>query len=65
MAKLKTKKFISKRIKITGTGKFMRRATHQDHLRAGLSGKQIRKKRKMIQISKSDLKAIKRFMYKF
>jgi len=65
MAKLKTKKFITKRIKITGTGKFLRRATHQDHLRATLSGKQVRKKRRMIHISKSDMKAIKKYLYKF
>ncbi len=65
MAKLKTKKFITKRIKITSTGKMLRRATHLDHFRSSLSGKQVRNKRKMIPVSKSDVKAIKKYLRKF
>ncbi len=64
MPKFKTKKAISKRIKITKGGKFLRRATHQDHFRSRLTGKQKRQKRKMIPISKSDTKAIKKYLYK-
>lgn len=62
--KQKTKKNISRRIKITKTGKFLRRATHQNHFRSKLTGKQIRQKRKLIPVSKRDIKAIKRYLYK-
>lgn len=65
MAKLKTKKAILKKIKITKSGKFLRRATHQNHFRSKLTGKQIRQKRKLIPVSKRDIKAIKKYLYKF
>lgn len=65
MAKLKTKKAILKKIKITKSGKFLRRATHQDHFRSKLTGKQVRQKRKLIPVSKRDIKAIKKYLYKF
>jgi len=45
---MKTRKSITKRFKITRTGKVLRRATGQDHYRAKKSGKRIRKSRKWV-----------------
>ena len=58
----KTKKALSKRFKITGTGKILRRLSGQNHYRAKKTGEQRRKGRKWIQISKSETKKIKRFL---
>ncbi|OGZ32878.1 MAG: hypothetical protein A2V69_00695 [Candidatus Portnoybacteria bacterium RBG_13_40_8] len=41
----KTKKSISKRFRITKNKKLMRRPQHQDHLSAGDSGKERRRKK--------------------
>jgi ribosomal protein L35 len=41
----KTKKSISKRFRITKNKKLMRRPQHQDHLNAGDSGSERRKKK--------------------
>lgn len=62
MDKLKTKKAITKRFKITKTGKVMRRAVGQDHGLAKISGKRTRKLRRWIQISGPEAKVIKRFL---
>lgn len=43
--KLKTKKALLKRIKITGSGKILKRRPHQDHFNAKESGNQTRGKR--------------------
>jgi len=43
---MKTRKSIKKRFKITKTGKVIRRAAGQNHLRGKKSGKRIRKIRK-------------------
>jgi large subunit ribosomal protein L35 len=40
--KLKTRKIVAKRFKITGSGKVMRRAQNMRHLRRRKSKKQIR-----------------------
>jgi large subunit ribosomal protein L35 len=42
MYKLKTRKIVSKRFKITATGKILRRAQNMRHLRRRKSKKQIR-----------------------
>jgi large subunit ribosomal protein L35 len=42
MPKLKTRKIVSKRFKITATGKILRRAQNMRHLRRRKSKKQIR-----------------------
>ncbi|MFA7151154.1 MAG: bL35 family ribosomal protein, partial [Candidatus Paceibacterota bacterium] len=54
--KPKTRKSISKRFKITGTGKVLRRAAGQDHNRAKKTGKAIRKKRKWVTVSVPEAK---------
>jgi len=60
MAKLKTRKSISKRFKFTRTGKVLRRATGQDHARMKKTGKQKRQKRKWVVLSKPETKKIKK-----
>ena len=62
MPKLKTRKSITKRFKITKKGKILRRPTGQDHLRAKKKGKKIRQGRKMIKLSKVETKRIKKLL---
>ena len=57
------RKSITKRFKITKTGKVLRRATGLDHYRAKKTGKQIRKSRKWIEVSKAEAKKIKKLIY--
>ncbi len=50
MAKtLKTKKAFSKRIKVTGSGKVLKRRPHQDHFNAKESGSRTRGKRGFVR----------------
>lgn len=60
--KAKTKKSAAKRFKVTGTGKVMRRPTRQSHFLAKQTGKQRRNKRKLVEVSKSEAKQIKRLL---
>jgi large subunit ribosomal protein L35 len=62
MAKLKTKKSITKRFKVTRTGKVLRRATGLDHYRAKKSGKKTRESRKRLKLSGSEIKRLKKFL---
>jgi len=62
MPKIKTKKAVSKRFKITKTKKVMKRTAGQDHFNARESGKVKRNKRRDSQIAKVDQKNIKRLM---
>jgi large subunit ribosomal protein L35 len=62
MPKLKTRKSIIKRFKVTKSGKILRRPTGLDHYRAKKSGKKIRQSRKMIQLSKAEEKKIKKLL---
>jgi ribosomal protein L35 len=51
MAKtLKTKKALRKRIKITGTGKLLKRKPHQNHFNAKESGNRTRGKRGDVRV---------------
>jgi len=59
---MKTRKSISKRFKITKTGKVLRRPTGLDHYRAKKSGKRIRKSRKLVLVSKVEAKKIKKLL---
>lgn len=58
----KTKKALTKRFKITGTGKILRRLSGQNHYRSKKTGQDRRKGRKWIEVSKSETKKIKRFL---
>lgn len=60
--KLKTRKSITKRFKITKTGKVLRRAIGQGHNRAKKTGNQIRKCRKWVQLCAVDAKKIKKLL---
>ena len=57
--KQKTNKTISKRFRITSTGKVMRRHGGQDHFNGRDSGTVTRRKRRDETMSKADTKNIK------
>ena len=59
---MKTRKSITKRFKVTKTGKVLRRAIGQDHFRAKKSGKQIRRTRKWVKVSEPLAKKIKKLI---
>ena len=61
---MKTRKSVKKRFKITKKGKVMRRISGQDHFRAKKTGKQIRQKRKWIEVSKPLAKRVKKLINK-
>jgi large subunit ribosomal protein L35 len=61
---MKTKKAFAKRFKITKNGKILRRVGGQNHYRAKKSGKQIRKMRKWVLLSKNEVKNVKRLIGK-
>lgn len=58
MPKIKTRKSIVKRFKITKTGKVLRRATGQDHFRSKKSSKQKQQKRKWVVMPPSEAKRV-------
>ncbi|MBU1176958.1 MAG: 50S ribosomal protein L35 [Patescibacteria group bacterium] len=62
MIKLKTNKALSKRIKVTGSGKILKRALHQSHFNAKESGNKTRRKRKTSEMSSVDIKKIKQIL---
>ena len=64
MPKLKTKKSIVKRIKLTKTGKIIKRKGGQDHFNAHESGKKTRNKRRDIKSAKSEHRTIRRALLK-
>lgn len=57
--KQKTHKSISKRIKVTKTGKIMKRKGGQDHFNSRDSGKNVRNKRRDNQLSGANRRLIK------
>ena len=61
--KAKTRKSISKRFKITKTGKVLRRAIVQDHNLAKKTGKQRRLAKKWFTVSKIEVKQLKKSLY--
>ena len=56
------KKSVVKRIRITKTGKLIRRRMAQDHFRARKSGKEIRRKRDALRVSESDKRRIVQYL---
>ncbi len=62
MPKLKTKKAIAKRFKVTKNNKVIRRKAGQDHFNARESGNTVRKKRRDVSVVKADSKNIRSFM---
>lgn len=59
MPKLKPHKALTKRVKITPTGKVLKRYSGQDHYNSRDSGKITRKKRRDSQLSPAHTRAIK------
>jgi len=60
--KLKTKKSISKRFKITSRGKIMHRPVHQNHFNAKEGGSQTRRKRGCENLMPVDSRKIKKVL---
>ncbi|OGE19975.1 hypothetical protein A3A14_02670 [Candidatus Daviesbacteria bacterium RIFCSPLOWO2_01_FULL_43_38] len=63
MPKVKTKKILSKKIKVTGTGKIMR--SHQlrsGHLRRHKSKQALRRHRVPIEVSSTIVRSIRRML---
>lgn len=64
MPKMKTKKSLAKRVKVTGSGKLKRSHAYVSHFAANKSHKQKRNLRKSTLISGSDYKRIKLMIQK-
>jgi len=62
MTKLKSRKSVTKRFRITKTGKILRRPSGLDHYRAKKSGKKVRESRKWIKVSESETKEIRKIL---
>ena len=60
--KLKTHKAMAKRVKITGTGKFMRRKVALNHLRRHKSPQAVRSMDKDFQLATADRRRLKRLL---
>lgn len=60
--KVRTHKAMAKRIKVTGTGKFMRRKVAINHLRRNKSPEAVRSMDKDFQLAKSDTRHMKRLL---
>jgi large subunit ribosomal protein L35 len=58
MPKIKTKKSVIKKIKITGKRKVMRRHTKQNHYNSRQTGNFKRKKRRKLELFKTDEKNV-------
>ena len=59
MPKMKTRKTVAKRFRVTGSGKVVKRYCGQDHFNARSSSNITRKKRRNTSMSKSFVKTIK------
>lgn len=62
--KAKTRKSLSKRFKVTKSGKVLRRAVGQDHLLSKKSSKKKRALKKLIEVEPSQAKKIKKLLGK-
>jgi large subunit ribosomal protein L35 len=60
--KLKTHKAMAKRVKITGSGKFLRRKVALNHLRRNKSPEAVRSMNKYFPLKKSDTRRIKHLL---
>ena len=60
--KLKTRKIVTKRFKVTKSGKILRRAQNMRHLRRKKGKKQIRKYRGYIEVKGALAKKIRRML---
>ncbi len=60
--KLKTKKLLRKRVKVTGKKKIMIRTGGQDHFNSRESGKVTKNKRRDKELSSTNKKVIKKYL---
>ncbi len=60
MPKLKTHKGAKRRFRVTGTGKLVRMKGHRSHLRRKKSARAKRLFAKKLEVSKSDVRMLKR-----
>lgn len=60
--KLKTHQATAKRFRLTGRKKFLKRAAGQDHFNARDRGETTMKKRRDVQVSEADEKAVRRLL---
>lgn len=60
--KIKTRKIVTKRFKITKAGKILRRTQNMRHLRRKKSAKQIRRYRKYIEVQGALAKKIRKML---
>jgi len=60
--KLKTHKAMAKRLKITGSGKFLRRKVALNHLRRNKSPEAVRSMDKSFTLKTSDTRRLKRLL---
>jgi large subunit ribosomal protein L35 len=60
--KQKTSKTIAKRVKLTKTGKLLKRKAGQGHFNSRESGNTTRNKRRDVSVSESYAKNLKQFM---
>ena len=64
MPKMKSKKALTKRVKVTGTGQLKRHSAYISHLSHNKTHKQIRQLRKASLVSHSDYKRVKYLIQK-
>lgn len=62
MPKMKTRKSVAKRVKVTGGGKFKKRMPGRGHLLSNKSAKRIRKGRKGTLVAKNFEKAVRQLL---
>jgi large subunit ribosomal protein L35 len=60
--KLKTHTAMAKRVRVTGSGKFMRRKVASSHLRRNKSPESVRSMDKDFPLAKSDTRRMKRLL---
>jgi large subunit ribosomal protein L35 len=58
----KTKKALTKRFKITKTGKILRRISGQNHYRAKKTGQKRRAGRKWVALAPNEAKKLKKYL---
>jgi len=62
MPKLKPHKGLLKRVKVTATGKIIRRQANKGHLMASKSSARRRRLGRVVQIDKTNMKTIRRML---
>lgn len=64
MGKLKTKKILTKRLKVTKNGKVLRRQSFRRHLKASKSAKQLRGLKRIVALTGHMAKKVRKVLGK-